>query len=114
MDNIKEDINNLKKYYGVNTYKELAKCLNIGAPAIDGWIRNKKIPLKYLMIINRDITLEKEEIKEKELLSKRENFADNVMNREKSINAIKERVNELSNLEILDIIEKIFKVKILY
>jgi hypothetical protein len=50
----KEDINTLKRIYGVFNYKDLAKELDITESAIKGWVKRKIIPSKYVKIIEKN------------------------------------------------------------
>ncbi|MDD3008579.1 MAG: helix-turn-helix domain-containing protein [Arcobacter sp.] len=65
-EKVKIDIDRLKKIYNVKNYEELAKELNISKSAIDGWIRNKKVPSKYIIEIEQNN--EFKEISEREAL----------------------------------------------
>jgi transcriptional regulator with XRE-family HTH domain len=51
MDDITKDVEKLKEIYKAKNYKELASALNISKSAIDGWVRKKKLPSKYKLII---------------------------------------------------------------
>jgi len=48
----KENLRKLKEIYRVSQNKELAEKLNITVSAIDGWVRRKKIPSKYMLEID--------------------------------------------------------------
>ena len=48
----KEKLRLLKQAKEVTSNKELAEKLNLTTHAIDGWVRKKEIPSKYLLIID--------------------------------------------------------------
>lgn len=50
---VKEDINMLKRIYGVFNYQDLAIKLKITESAIKGWVKRKSIPQKYMDIIEK-------------------------------------------------------------
>ncbi|MDY0327542.1 MAG: helix-turn-helix domain-containing protein [Arcobacteraceae bacterium] len=118
MQEINQKINQLMKYYGVKRQKELAEILNIAEQNISKWIRNNKIPEKYLEVLEDIKNIEKNEEYKKDdknieiEKTTKEEFANIMINRETAIKSIKERVDNLSNLDILKIIEIIYKVKI--
>jgi len=53
MNNFKENLRVLKEIHKVTKNKELAEKLNISVSAIDGWVRRKKIPAKYMIQIDK-------------------------------------------------------------
>lgn len=116
---IKQQIKELKEYYGVKTNKELCIKLGIKTPNIDYWIRSGQIPYKYLRPLETKVVWKKENIEEtngiqeEEIKLKREDFANTILNREKTINTIKEKLESLTNLQLLDIVEKIYDVKVM-
>jgi transcriptional regulator with XRE-family HTH domain len=52
MDNFKESLRVLKEIHKVTKNKELAEKLNLTVYAIDGWVKRKKIPSKYMLEID--------------------------------------------------------------
>lgn len=50
--NYKEDLRELKQFFGVFTNKELAENLNISESAVKGWNKKESIPRKYEKYIN--------------------------------------------------------------
>lgn len=65
-EKIKIDIDRLKRIYNATNYEELSEKLNISKSAIDGWIRNKRIPSKYMIKIEN--SREFKEISERETI----------------------------------------------
>lgn len=67
MNDFKEDLDKLKKYYNARNFRHLSEILEISYSAIDAWKRREKIPDKYHKFIHNNSKNYYENIKNKEI-----------------------------------------------
>jgi hypothetical protein len=112
MKNIKEQIEELMRYYKVNTYKELAEKLEINPANVNYWINQNKIPFKYLQVLG-NVEEHKKEVLEicNDRINEAKRELANALDRPRAIQIINDNINELSNVQILEILETVLKYK---
>ncbi len=119
MENIvKKNIEKLKNYYNVKTYKDLAENIGISKASIDYWIRNKKVPEKYLYILDSEheenkslvdysktTKLEKQE--DKTTLSELEKILAESIDRPIAIEKITKILNKINNEDLAKVLKNV-------
>ncbi len=112
MKEIKEQIELLKEYYKVKTQKELAEKLGIKEPNINYWINHGKIPFKYLQVLGELPERKKEVL---EICNERYDYAKKMLiestDKNKIIERIAKEAQELTNVQLVSILETVVKFK---
>lgn len=112
MNEVKEQLLKLMKFYEVKTQRELAEKLNIKEANISNWVNQNKIPFKYLQVLG-NVEEHKKEVLEicNDRIDEAKRELANALDRPRAIQIINDNINELSNVQILEILETVLKYK---